>query len=344
MVRLTVAEAALKLGISEAGVRKRVQRNQITHERGHDGRLRVWVSPDETRHAESRDTSEKSRDVLPQSESSALISEMRTRIQFLEDELQRKDAILLNMTEAMKAISPPSQKAPSEPRETPQTIDEGPERAEPHSATGEAQESAASPHQRSAWLAPVEKQPWWQYAVGILVVSLAPFVAFTGRPLSHSVNLLILLGIWSIPGIFGFWRGFRQRNLPPWLQITLEGVLVAVAAALGYCSGWIVFEFGGQLNFRRLWDLREFILSVLVPAGLLYVSGALVGNAWQRRRVGRITGTTPPPPVSRTRPSAGQQPRKDLTPAQQALLGWSGAIISALISLVGTIITVRSGR
>jgi uncharacterized small protein (DUF1192 family) len=39
------------------------------------------------------------------------ISEMRERIAFLERELERKDAILLNMTEAMKAIAPPSEEA-----------------------------------------------------------------------------------------------------------------------------------------------------------------------------------------------------------------------------------------
>ena len=74
MVRLTVAEAADRLGISEAGVRKRVQRNQIPHERGDDGRLFVWLSPSETRHAESRvqpveyrdsSASEASEDLVP---------------------------------------------------------------------------------------------------------------------------------------------------------------------------------------------------------------------------------------------------------------------------------------
>jgi hypothetical protein len=88
MVRLTVAEAALKLGMSEAGVRKRVQRNQIPHERGDDGRLRVWVSPGEARHAESRDAPEESRDAPPQPESHALISEMRGRITSLEHQLE----------------------------------------------------------------------------------------------------------------------------------------------------------------------------------------------------------------------------------------------------------------
>ena len=45
-------------------------------------------------------------DEAPTPAPDALISEMRARIQFLEDELQRKDAILLNMTEVMKAIAP----------------------------------------------------------------------------------------------------------------------------------------------------------------------------------------------------------------------------------------------
>jgi hypothetical protein len=117
MVRLTVAEAAVRLGISEAGVRKRVQRGQIPHERGDDGRLFVWISPGETRHAESRDQPDESRD----SGEASLVPELRDRIRFLERqleargaELQRRDVMLINMTEAMKALNPPSSQEPSE--------------------------------------------------------------------------------------------------------------------------------------------------------------------------------------------------------------------------------------
>jgi len=49
---------------------------------------------------------------------------MRSRIQFLEDELQRKDAILLNMTEAMKALNPPAPEDAEEARESTQTFEE----------------------------------------------------------------------------------------------------------------------------------------------------------------------------------------------------------------------------
>jgi hypothetical protein len=37
-----------------------------------------------------------------------LVHELRNRVRFLGRELERKDAILLNMTEAMKAIAPPA--------------------------------------------------------------------------------------------------------------------------------------------------------------------------------------------------------------------------------------------
>ena len=122
MVRLTVSEAADRLGTTEAGVRKRVQRGQIPHERGEDGRLFVWISPGETRHAESRDQPDESRD----SGEASLVPELRDRIRFLERqleareaELQRRDVMLINMTEAMKALNPPPAQVPSqEPSES----------------------------------------------------------------------------------------------------------------------------------------------------------------------------------------------------------------------------------
>ena len=77
MVRLTVAEVADRLGISEASVRKRVQRGQIPHERGDDGRVFVWISPGETRHAESRDQSR-----------NELVEELRDRLRFVERQLE----------------------------------------------------------------------------------------------------------------------------------------------------------------------------------------------------------------------------------------------------------------
>jgi hypothetical protein len=85
------------LGTSVDAVRKRIKRGTLDHEKGEDGRLYVFLD-DSLEH-----------------ESNALISELRERIAFLERELEarteeihRRDAILMNMTQIVKpAIEPP---------------------------------------------------------------------------------------------------------------------------------------------------------------------------------------------------------------------------------------------
>jgi hypothetical protein len=142
MVRLTVAEAALKLGISEAGVRKRVQRNQIPHERDDDGSLRVWVSPGEARYAESRDAPEESR---------ALLSEMRGRIASLEHQLEQERQANSEhrrlLAAALERI-PPQLEAPQESPEDAETVEEAPEEAGPPSAAEEARDELVAERAR----------------------------------------------------------------------------------------------------------------------------------------------------------------------------------------------------
>ena len=149
MVRLNVAEAARRLGISEAGVRKRVQRGQLPHERAHDGRLFVWVSPGETRHATSRDEAEESRDTAP------LIEEMRDRLRYVEGQLEAErqahaEARRLLMA-ALERI--PAIEAPPDDRESPETADEQQGRGQqPHSDAPGAQEGV--------------QRPWWRRLLG----------------------------------------------------------------------------------------------------------------------------------------------------------------------------------
>src|SRR5687767_665725 len=82
--RVTMKEAAEILGVSKEAIRKRVMRGTLRTDTGEDGRRYVYID------AGSDNPTTHERD--------ALISEMRARVQFLEDELRRKDAILLNMT------------------------------------------------------------------------------------------------------------------------------------------------------------------------------------------------------------------------------------------------------
>ena len=136
--RVTLREAADILGLSKEAVRKRVIRGTLSSDTGEDGRRYVYLDA--------------GGDEAPTHEGDALISEMRSRIQFLEDELQRKDAILLNMTEAMKALSPSSQETPPDERESPETVEEEQGRAERPDAPG-AQEGA-------------QRRPWWRRMFG----------------------------------------------------------------------------------------------------------------------------------------------------------------------------------
>jgi hypothetical protein len=139
--RVTVQEAARQLGITESAVRKRVQRRLLDHDKEPDGRLYVYL-----------DTQDIDRDQVRDSSYDMLVRRLENENEFLRRELERKDAILLNMTEAMKALSPPSQETPPDERESPHTVGEEPERAGPRPVTVESQESV--------------QRPWWRRVFG----------------------------------------------------------------------------------------------------------------------------------------------------------------------------------
>jgi hypothetical protein len=126
--RVTIQEATRILGLSEGAVRKRVKRGTLAHERTEDGR--IWVELD----ASSTGVDEVLDDVA-HPHSDVLISELRERVAFLErelevrsDEIRRRDTIIMNMTEAMKAIPPRAEEEPPEPRESSETPTEHLER------------------------------------------------------------------------------------------------------------------------------------------------------------------------------------------------------------------------
>jgi hypothetical protein len=138
--RLTVAQAAEALNISQDAVRKRITRSTIPHDRDESGRVFVYLAPSETVHKTDQDIQQ---DAASKTVQDAYIRSLENQIAFLQRELERKDAILLNLTERI-----PELEAPSEPRESPQTVEEELESAEPRPATGEAQE--------------VVQRPWWK--------------------------------------------------------------------------------------------------------------------------------------------------------------------------------------
>jgi excisionase family DNA binding protein len=116
---VTTKEAAEALGISVEAVRKRIERGQLGHERV-DGRVYVYLDDDQT---------ESGPDV--EVEPTSLISELRARIELLEDQLEQANERERQATErdrenrrllaaALERI-PPQLEAPRDERESPET-------------------------------------------------------------------------------------------------------------------------------------------------------------------------------------------------------------------------------
>jgi hypothetical protein len=106
MERLSVAAAASRLGVTPDAVRQRIRRGTIEYDKTDDGRYYVYLTPQDGH-----------RDGVQDPLANALVDRLKDENAFLRRELERKDALLLNMTEVMKAINPPS--FATEPRESP---------------------------------------------------------------------------------------------------------------------------------------------------------------------------------------------------------------------------------
>jgi excisionase family DNA binding protein len=133
---LTVQEAARRLGVSEGAIRKRVARGTIRHDKGHDGRVYVYLDAGVDEGVDPH--------------SNALTSQLREEIAYLREENRRKDEIIMQQAITMRQLTaaapqePPTGDAPGGRQEAA----EEPGRVEPRPATGGAQEPAQP---RSSW-------------------------------------------------------------------------------------------------------------------------------------------------------------------------------------------------
>ncbi len=144
--RVTVQEAAKRLGVKEGAIRKRIERGTIESEKEESENGRVYVYVDEpaiedtdTGHDNGYDTGyDAGYGTSYPAGYDMLIRSQQEQIEFLRRELERKDAILLNMTEGLKSLE-----APREPREEPETA----------SPEMEGVETPIAEEQRRSWLA-----------------------------------------------------------------------------------------------------------------------------------------------------------------------------------------------
>jgi hypothetical protein len=141
--RLTIQEAARRLGVSEGAVRKRVTRGTLQHEKEEDGRVYIYLDAGDRRRVDD------GQDAGVDPNNDALISQLRDEVAYLRDENRRKDEIIMQQAMTMRQLSA----APlQEPPEAADTVEEEPERVQPRSATGAAQEGA--------------RRPWWRRVFG----------------------------------------------------------------------------------------------------------------------------------------------------------------------------------
>jgi hypothetical protein len=159
-LRVTIREAAARLGVTEAAVRKRIQRGSLGKELGQDGRVYVYLDL-------SQDTSHPESQVHRDPVVEELVEELRDRVAFLERSLERRSLeaeryqqIVAGLTQTNNNLSarvleleaPREASGAAEPAEAPETVEEEPERAEPRSGPVGAQEAA--------------RRPWWRRVFG----------------------------------------------------------------------------------------------------------------------------------------------------------------------------------
>jgi len=140
---MTVAEAAEVLGISKDAVRMRIRRGTLRSERA-GGRVHVWVDTDQgaDQNADRPGATYE------------LVEELRDRVHFLEGQLEQANERDRENRRIVAALTSriPELEAPQEQRDAPETAQEEPERAEPHSDVPGAQEGS--------------QRPWWRRMFG----------------------------------------------------------------------------------------------------------------------------------------------------------------------------------
>src|SRR5918911_2287968 len=120
MDRVSVSEAAHRLGISQDAVYKRIKRGTIPWDKGEDDKTYVWIDQVDGSTDRARQSTDRASEPSNYVSKDELLSEMRARVSFLEEELQRKDAILLSLAQRIPELEP-AKDSSSEPRESPET-------------------------------------------------------------------------------------------------------------------------------------------------------------------------------------------------------------------------------
>ena len=157
-LRVTIAEVAHLLGVTEANIRKRIQRGSLDKELGCDGRVYVYL-----------DLSQGMSHPKLQVDHEALLEAKEETIRTLRERLEAERRTNEENRRLLAALIQrvPELEAPQERLEAPEGPGEGPESAEPRPTTGGSQDGFGRPRDTAEF--PMRgslTRPWWRRVFG----------------------------------------------------------------------------------------------------------------------------------------------------------------------------------
>ena len=144
--RVTIQEAAERLGVKEDAIRKRIQRGTLRHEKTPEGRVFVWVdaAPDATQDTTQDAYRDVSHDALLTAKDET-IAALREQLAQANERDRENRRIIAALTARIPAIE-----APQEARESPET------------PSDTASNRIGPPEPET----PAEVRPWWRRVFG----------------------------------------------------------------------------------------------------------------------------------------------------------------------------------
>jgi hypothetical protein len=339
--RVTVQQAAARLGITESAVRKRVRKGDIRSEKvleGNRERLYVFLDPDA--------------EPFPEPFREKYMRSLEGRVKTLEDEVMRQQAIILSMSQSLRALTG----AP----EAPQGVEEAQKEAETSPPSTGGAESRLG---MSAWalaVGAIITLPTWFFSAAdvyseiILITATLPGEPPFPFPLPDffrpwSLVLPVLVLPVLAPLLSGLWAGSTKRPSLPWfssphrwLRRGGRSVVEIATFTIGVPAWLALLVFGATVRgYSTYTDFAVFAfftaLVAFALASLAFMSGALLGNAL--RRVG-LLGTPKEPPQGEEEVDQEEV----WSPRKQAQWGIAGSIIAALISAAASVVAAALGQ
>jgi hypothetical protein len=172
--RVTVQEAARRLGVKDDAIRKRIQRGTLEHDKGPDGRVYVYLEPSSVVSRDKR-SGNKVHDAAQDMSYDAFLVSLQDEVRYLRSVLQeerearrRADTIIAQLTQANAALAQlvPGLQASQRQRETARGPVEGAAGVLEQDDTGDP---PGSVRPRDTAEFPVRgslTRPWWRRAFG----------------------------------------------------------------------------------------------------------------------------------------------------------------------------------